>query len=153
MCSPKNVSFSLISRTALNILWRKIFLESAQQMRSEEQLFFRFTDSKFPQVSFSRAYTIFVLSKEHCQRNTHIFQWNIIFVRNKKTLNLCFGWQILRSYCFVAEVTFKETIVCGTCFSFPTTINLILINSKLNILPKINITSALRAVRSRRSWS
>ena len=32
---------------------------------------------------------------------------NIIFLRNKKILNLCFRWHILRSYCFVVEVTFK----------------------------------------------
>ena len=32
---------------------------------------------------------------------------NIIFLQNKKILNLCFGWHILRSYHFVAEVTFK----------------------------------------------
>ena len=32
---------------------------------------------------------------------------NIIFLRNKRILNLCFGWHIFRSYCFVAEVTFK----------------------------------------------
>ena len=32
---------------------------------------------------------------------------NIIFLRNKKFLNLCFRWQILRKYCFVAEVTFN----------------------------------------------
>ena len=33
---------------------------------------------------------------------------NIIFIRNKKILNLCFRLQILRSYRFVVEVTFKE---------------------------------------------
>ena len=32
---------------------------------------------------------------------------NIIFLGNKKILNLCFRWHILRSYPFVAEVTFK----------------------------------------------
>ena len=32
---------------------------------------------------------------------------NIIIVRNKKILNLCFRCHILRSYHFVAEVTFK----------------------------------------------
>ena len=32
---------------------------------------------------------------------------NIIFRRNKKILNLCLKWDILRSYRFVAEVTFK----------------------------------------------
>ena len=32
---------------------------------------------------------------------------NIIFLRNKKILNLCCRWHILRSYRFVAEVTFK----------------------------------------------
>ena len=32
---------------------------------------------------------------------------NTIFVRNKKILNLCFRWRILRNYRFAAEVTFK----------------------------------------------
>ena len=32
---------------------------------------------------------------------------NIIFLRNKKIVNLCFRWHILRSYRFVMEVTFK----------------------------------------------
>ena len=32
---------------------------------------------------------------------------NIIFLRNKKILNLCLRWYILRSYRFLAEVTFK----------------------------------------------
>ena len=32
---------------------------------------------------------------------------NIIFLRNKKILNLCFRWHILRSCRFVVEVTFK----------------------------------------------
>ena len=41
-------------------------------------------------------------------RKTQIsWQRNIIFLRNKKILNLCLRWHILRSYCFVAEVTFK----------------------------------------------
>ena len=35
---------------------------------------------------------------------------NIIFLQNKKILNLCFRWQILRSYHFEAEVTFKILI-------------------------------------------
>ena len=32
---------------------------------------------------------------------------NIAFLWNIKILNLCLRWHILRSYCFVAEVTFK----------------------------------------------
>ena len=32
---------------------------------------------------------------------------NRTFLRNKKILNLCLRWHILRSYCFVVEVTFK----------------------------------------------
>ena len=32
---------------------------------------------------------------------------NIIFLRNKKILNLCLRWHILRSYPFLAEVTFN----------------------------------------------
>ena len=44
-------------------------------------------------------------------RNTRTWiswEWNIIFLWNKKILNLCLRWHILRSYCFVAEVTFNE---------------------------------------------
>ena len=38
------------------------------------------------------------------------WEWNIIFLRNKKILNLCLRWHILRSYCFVSEVTFKDNL-------------------------------------------
>ena len=34
---------------------------------------------------------------------------NITFLQNKKILNLGLRWHILRSYHFVAEVTFKAT--------------------------------------------
>ena len=43
---------------------------------------------------------------------------NIIFLRNKKILTLCFRWYILRSYRFIAEVTFNISdlfIQCHTC--------------------------------------
>ena len=43
-------------------------------------------------------------------RNTKTWiSWeqNIIFLQNKNILNLCFRWHTLRSYQFVAEVTFK----------------------------------------------
>ena len=33
---------------------------------------------------------------------------SIVFLQNKKILNLCFRWHIFRRYCFVAEVTFNE---------------------------------------------
>ena len=33
---------------------------------------------------------------------------NIIFLWIKKILNLCLRWHNLRSYCFLAEVTFKD---------------------------------------------
>ena len=36
---------------------------------------------------------------------------NIVFLRNKKIVNLCFRWHILRSYRFVAEVTFNVIII------------------------------------------
>ena len=39
---------------------------------------------------------------------------NIIFLRNKKNLNLYFRWHILRSYSFVAEVTFKDIALAYT---------------------------------------
>ena len=35
---------------------------------------------------------------------------NIIFLRNKKILNMCLRWHILRSYRFLAEVTFNVTL-------------------------------------------
>ena len=35
---------------------------------------------------------------------------NIIFLWNKKILNLCLRWHILRNYRFVAEITFKFCI-------------------------------------------
>ena len=35
------------------------------------------------------------------------WEWKIIFLWNKKILNLCFRWHTLRSYHFVAEVTFN----------------------------------------------
>ena len=35
---------------------------------------------------------------------------NIVFLRNRKILNLCRRWHILRSYRFVVEVTFKSSI-------------------------------------------
>ena len=41
-------------------------------------------------------------------QNLNILKQNIIFLRNKEILNLCFRWHILRSYCFVVEVTFKS---------------------------------------------
>ena len=36
-----------------------------------------------------------------------LWEQNIIFLRNKKVLNLCLRWHNLRSYHFVLEVTFK----------------------------------------------
>ena len=35
---------------------------------------------------------------------------NINFLQNKKILNLCLRWHILRSYRFLAEVTFKAKV-------------------------------------------
>ena len=35
------------------------------------------------------------------------WEWKITFLQNKKILNLCLRWQILRTCCFVGEVTFK----------------------------------------------
>ena len=34
------------------------------------------------------------------------WEWDIIFYKIKKFFNLCFRWHLLRSYRFVAEVTF-----------------------------------------------
>ena len=53
--------------------------------------------------------------------NTWIsWERNIIFLRNKKILNQCLRWHILRSYHFVAEVNFKILSIpqrTFTCFS------------------------------------
>ena len=35
------------------------------------------------------------------------WEQNIVLLRNKKILSLCLQWHFLKSYCFVAEVTFK----------------------------------------------
>ena len=35
------------------------------------------------------------------------WQRNIFFLQNKKILNLCLKWHILRSYCFAVELTFE----------------------------------------------
>ena len=35
------------------------------------------------------------------------WEWNIIFLWNKRNLNLCFRWHNLKSSCSVVEVTFK----------------------------------------------
>ena len=35
------------------------------------------------------------------------WEWNMTFLWNKRNLNLCLRWQIFRSYCFAAEVTFN----------------------------------------------
>ena len=43
------------------------------------------------------------------KKNWISWERNIIFLRNKKNLNLSFRWQILRSYRFVAEVTFNAS--------------------------------------------
>ena len=42
---------------------------------------------------------------------------NIIFLQNKKVLNLCLRWHILKNYRFVAEVTFKwiNTVTANLC--------------------------------------
>ena len=36
------------------------------------------------------------------------WEWNITFLRNEKVINMCLRWHILRSYSFVAEVTFNN---------------------------------------------
>ena len=38
------------------------------------------------------------------------WEWNITFLLNKKILNLCLRWHILRSYCFAVEVTFQACV-------------------------------------------
>ena len=52
---------------------------------------------------------------------------NIIFLGNKKFLSLCLRWHIWRSYCFVAEVTFKvsgNSHRYGTCWSVTKYLNI-----------------------------
>ena len=38
------------------------------------------------------------------------WQWNITFLQNKKKINICLRWNILKNYCFVAEVTFTDAL-------------------------------------------
>ena len=47
-------------------------------------------------------------------KNTKTWERNTIFLRNKKILNLCFRWHILRSYHFVAEVNFNSSKRIGS---------------------------------------
>ena len=51
------------------------------------------------------------LVKQQMVKNTKTWipwEWNIIFLSNKKILDLCLRWHILRNYCFVAGVTFRH---------------------------------------------
>ena len=77
---------------------------------------------------------------------------NITFLWNKKILNLCLQWHILRSYRFVAEVTFK---VCELYRKKP---NLTILTSlkpsnflhqpwqpRFNPLPKTLLSTPLKA--------
>ena len=50
------------------------------------------------------------------KKNRISWEQNIIFLRNKKILYLCFRKHILRSYRFVAEVTFKYIEFIVYCF-------------------------------------
>ena len=47
------------------------------------------------------------------------WEQNIIFLQNKKILNLYLRWQILRSYCFVAEVIIKSYMRYQVDFLIP----------------------------------
>ena len=62
-------------------------------------------------VSFTNTHRDIINSASHGMvKNTKTWiswEWNIIFLQNKKILNLCLRWHILRSYHFVAEVTLK----------------------------------------------
>ena len=72
--------------------------------------------SKMCLVSCSNTHCDITDSVNHgIVKNTKTYiSWerNIIFLRNKKILNLYLRWHILRSYHFVVEVTFKESLVC-----------------------------------------
>ena len=52
------------------------------------------------------------LVKHQVVKNTKTWisrERNVIFLSNKKIINLCLRWHIWRNYYFVAEVTFKRT--------------------------------------------
>ena len=67
--------------------------------------------SKMHPVSFPNIYrdvTDLVNHGMFKNKKTRIsWERNVILVRNKKNLNLCLRWHILRNYRFISEVTFK----------------------------------------------
>ena len=70
-------------------------------------------------------------------KNTKIWisrERNIIFLSNKKILNLYLRWYILRNYCFVAEVTFSDYKKCQEKLK---------INSQLDSQWKVYINSLI----------
>ena len=67
------------------------------------------------------------------------WEWNIIFLWNKKILNLCLRWHILRSYRFVAEVTFNELQkeISGKKIETSLTFNLLFVNIIFDVFNNI----------------
>ena len=66
---------------------------------------------------------------------------NITFLQNKKFFNLYLRWHILRSYCFVVEVTFRyDTSVCwNTPYIFEIMLVTLFTNAKVDcIFVKMN---------------
>ena len=83
VCCMKNIS--------------NMFLAECWRLESSPSLFYDFI-----KITIQKDLAIF--------NGWHIWvSWerNIIFLQNKKILNLCFRWDILRSYRFVAEVNFN----------------------------------------------
>ena len=75
--------------------------------------------SKMYLVSYTNTHCDITDSVNHGMvKNTKTWiSWerNIIFLWNKKNLNLCLRWHILRCYHFVAEVTFNRALLVGNC--------------------------------------
>ena len=80
---------------------------------------------------------------------------NITFLRNKKFFNLYLRWHILRSYCFVVEVTFRyDTNVCwNTPYIFEIMLVTLFTNAKVDcIFVKMNCVKFEKRNKLKRAW-
>ena len=81
--------------------------------------------SKMHLFSCTNTHDVTDLINHEMVKNTKTWispEQNIIFLRNKRILNLCFRWHILRSYRFVAEVTFQIRNIKANCRFYKTSV-------------------------------